>query len=62
MAPSTAPTENPDNKPQQPPDQALTQEQLEQLSDPEKQAEFWKAFIAQERRRSCPSCGEDGPF
>lgn len=59
---STTPPPDPKDKPQSLSEEGLSQEQLRQLADAEKQAEYLKAFIAQERRRACPGCGEDGPF
>lgn len=38
--------------------QSLTQSDLAQLSDPDKQAEYRREYLAQLRQRACPGCGE----
>ena len=37
---------------------SLTNEQLAELNDQEKQAEYRREYLAQLRRRACPGCGE----
>lgn len=36
----------------------LTNEQLAELNDQKKQAEYRREYLAQLRRRACPGCGE----
>ena len=60
MTPSIGPHENPETNPKEPLDQALSEKDLQDLADPEKQAEYRKAFAEQMRQRSCPGCGDDG--
>jgi len=40
----------------------LTQAELSQLSDKDKQEEFRKAYLAQLRQQQCPGCGETDLF
>lgn len=37
---------------------SLTNEQLAELSDQDKQAEYRREYLAQLQRRACPGCGE----
>ena len=40
----------------------LTNEQLAELHDQEKQAEYRREYLAQLQRRACPGCGETDSF
>ncbi len=39
-------------------EQPLAQGDIAQLTDPVKQAEYRREYLAQLRQRSCPGCGE----
>jgi hypothetical protein len=41
---------------------SLTNEQLAEISDQEKQAEYRREYLAQLQRRACPGCGETDSF
>ncbi|MEZ6070930.1 MAG: hypothetical protein R3C10_11810 [Pirellulales bacterium] len=36
----------------------LTREQLADLADPDKQAEYLRAYLEQLARQACPGCGD----
>ncbi|MEX2171071.1 MAG: hypothetical protein WD851_17260 [Pirellulales bacterium] len=38
--------------------ESLESAELAQLTDPEKQAEYRREYLAQLKRRACPGCGE----
>jgi len=37
-----------------------TQQDIKQISDPQKQELYRQAYRLQQARRSCPGCGDDG--
>ena len=40
--------------------ESLTRQQLADLSDPEKQEQYDRAYLLQQARLTCPGCGDDG--
>lgn len=39
-----------------------TGSELANLGNAETQEKYWHAYFVQQRRRSCPGCGDDGAF